>query len=245
MEVALSLEKRDGFPLGYGLRLYQAYRLGIARHAPEDAVSISYDQLLSDPVGCMSHLAQLLPLEVSGDRLAPVVRNDLRHHEGTESPGPLHDAAGTQDPGVLETAIDQFSPIERTLEQLAASLVGRGAELTRIGAAHSASLATLDERDADIEKLSREHQYALGVIDERDERLEELDGIGEHLATALKTIDERDVQIGEFDRRLSKLGEEHSYALDLIRSRDEQLQRVFDKPGIGLLFKAMWKREQR
>ena len=36
LEIAASLEKRDGFPSGYGLRLYRLYRQGIARHAPDD-----------------------------------------------------------------------------------------------------------------------------------------------------------------------------------------------------------------
>ena len=68
--------------------------------------------------------------------------------------------------------------------------------------------------------------------------------MGDHLSAALATIEERDQQIVEFDRRLAQIGEEHSYALALIQSRDEQLQRVFSKPAIGLMFKAMWQHEQ-
>ena len=90
-----------------------------------------------------------------------------------------------------------------------------------------------------------EHEHALSVISERDQRLKELEGLGEHLSQALDTISERDAQIAEFDRRLSKLGEEHSYALNLIQARDEQLQLCFEKPVIGMLFRAMWKHDQR
>ena len=220
IEVARSLEARDGFPLGYGLRLYQTYRLGIARHAPDTTVYLTYSQLLSNPAGCMSRLAVVQRLSLSESDLSSVIRGDLRHHVDAGLAGLLFDAdTGAVDFAELHAAIEQFSPAEAILGELAGSLVRRGVELSEIGDAHSTALATLDERDEDIEQLSREHQYALSIIDERDQRLAELDGIGEHLALALETIEERDAQISDFDRRLSKLGEEHSYALDLIRRR--------------------------
>jgi hypothetical protein len=243
MEVARSLAKRDGFPLGYGLRLYQAYHQGIARHAPRDAVYLGYQQLLADPLQAMTPLLLALSLDPSPPRLAAVVRAELRHHAEPGAHGPLYQAApGPVDVGALAVAIDEQYPLESTLAELADSVVSRGAQLTRVGEAHSTALATLDQRDADLDKLSAEHRHALATITERDRQLGEL---ADHLAVALATIDERDQQITEFDRRLAKLGDEHSYALALIQSRDEQLQRVFAKPAIGQLFKAMWKHEQR
>lgn len=243
MEVARSLEKRDGFPPGYGLQLYLLYRRAIARHAPEDAVYLTYAELLSAPAACLGRLPPDLPLEISEERLAAVVRQDLRHHGAGEPDGLLGAAdTGAVDFAALADAVERFSPPARTAGELAGKLVERGARLTEIGTAHSRALEILDARDADVGRLSGELRYAEETVQARDRQLAD---IADHLNKALATIDERDRQIAEFDRRLARLGEEHSYALDLIRARDEQLQRCFDKPGIGLLFKAMWKHEQR
>ena len=187
---------------------------------------------------------------VDDGALAGAVRADLRHHQTTGATDPLQiPDSGVFDAAVLDAATESYSPVADTLDAMARQLVERGAKLTEVGEAHTHALATLDERDHDIDRLGREHEYALSIIGERDARLQELlqelEGLGEHLTQALATLDERDAQIAEFDRRLSKLGEEHSYALNLIQARDEQLQRCFDKPGIGMLFRAMWKHEQR
>jgi hypothetical protein len=242
MDVALSLQKRDEFPLGLGLRLCQLYQQGIARYAPRDALYLSYDQLLADPVQALDPLLAALSLDGSPQQLAGVVRTDLRHHGGSGLAGPLHEvSAGPVDVEALAVAINEQYPLEHTLADLADRLVNRGEEITRIGSAHSAALATLDERDADLDTLSEEHRHALATITERDQQI---GALGDHLSAALATIEERDQQIAEFDRRLAQIGEEHSYALALIQSRDEQLQRVFSKPAIGLMFKAMWQHEQ-
>ncbi len=243
LEVARSLEKRDGFPVGYGLRLQLLYRRAIARHAPADAVYLTYPELLSAPAECLRRLPPDLPLEISDERLSAVVRTDLRHHGAREEEGLLAEAdAGAVDLDALEAAIERFSPPQRMLGDLVGRLVERGERLTEIGTAHTRALETLDQRDADVEKLGAELRYTEETVQQRDRELADVAG---HLSSALATIDERDEQIREFDRRLSQLGEEHSYALDLIRARDAQLQRCFDKPGIGLLFRAMWKHEQR
>jgi hypothetical protein len=250
LEVAASLEKRDGFPPGYGLRLYRLYRQGIAKYVLEDAIWLRYDDLMADPLSCMQRLAEHLPLEVDEGALATAVRADLRHHQSSDASETLElTESAAFDAAALDAAIESHSPIASTLGALVSRLVERGTKLTEMGEAHTRALSTLEERDRDIDRLGKEHEYALSIISERDKRLEELEGLleglGEHLSQALKTIEERDAQIAEFDRRLSKLGEEHSYALNLIQARDEQLQRCFDKPGIGMLFRAMWKHEQR
>jgi hypothetical protein len=235
LEVARSLQKRDAFPLAFGLRLYASYREFIAASAPADTIYVTYDQLLGDPLALMEELATRLPLTVDAGRLSAAVRSDLKHQVSDDS---VHELLARPDNGSVELAalqqeIGRAHPPQQTLRELVAVLVERGEELTRIGEEHARTLATLNQRDAEIDQLGREHSKALATIEERDA----------HLELALATIDERDEQIREFDRRLAKLGDEHSYALQLIQSRDEQLQRVFAKPGIGYLFRAMWKHE--
>jgi hypothetical protein len=223
LEIASSLRKRDAFPLGFGLRLAACYRKLLAASVPADTVYVTYDQLLDDPQALMKHLALQLPLSVDEKALATTVRIDLRHQQHTEVTDELLMLAdcGELDMAALDCAIEAAYPLQQTLNDLAAALVRRGEELIQIGEEHSVTLATLDQRDEDIRALDRDK------------------------AEALCTIAERDGQIAEFDKRLSDLGAEHSYALDLISERDAQMQRVFEKPGIGLLFRAMWARETR
>lgn len=182
----------------------------------------------------MLRLAAELPLEVESDSLLNAVRSDLRHQTPGLDKTPILTQAdvGDVDLAALWRILDRDYPLQLALADTALALVQRGDELTRIGAEHTVALATVKQRDAEIETLCQEHERGLASIDE-------------HLQLALATVAERDEQIQEFDRRLSTLGDEHSYALRLIQSRDEQLQRVFAKPGIGHLFRAMWKHETR
>ncbi|MCB1679322.1 MAG: hypothetical protein KDI16_11635 [Halioglobus sp.] len=249
-EVARSLQARDGFPVGFGLRLYQIYRRGIAQHVPRDAVCVSYHNLLADPAGVLAELAAALPLEVSAAALASAVRGELRHQVADGNGTPLlQGAAGELDAAELAAEIERVYPAAQTLRDMAACIAARGARLTEVGEAHSEALATLRQRDAELQGLAREHRQALATIAERDTQIASLDTrlaqTGAHLATALATIDERDSQIVEFDRRLADIGAQHSYALQVIDERDAQLQRVFARPGIGWLLRALWRYETR
>jgi hypothetical protein len=206
LEVARSLEKRDGFPLGYGLRLYTRYRASIERVAPADILHVAYDDLVRDTPAVMAGLAAVLPLDTASAALAGAVRGDLRHHETGDEGDPLALAdTGKVELATLEKEIENRYPIEATLREFSTRFTARGLELAEIGEAHTAALATLDERDADIEALSAEHRKALATIEERDE------------------------QIREFDQRLAKLGEEHSYALTIVRERDAQLAETLEQ----------------
>ena len=242
MEVARSLEKRDGFPPAYGLRLLQTYRRGISRFAPPDTLELNYPQLLADPCGVMGKLAQRLPLTVDEASLGAAVRGDLRHQlcnlerDQLSSPDLARD-----DIEAVDQAIAAKYPCEQALAEFAECVVSRGEQLTRIGTAHSNALATLAARDADITALSAEHRRALATLDERDS---DIAGLSDQHRTALATLDERDEQIREFDRRLAKLGEEHSHALQVVRERDAQLEYIYNLPGIGLVVRLLKKNAQ-
>lgn len=200
LEVAYSLQRRDHFPVGYGLRLCATYWRCINRFTPADAPRVCYHELVQDAQAVMAGLAEVLPLAVADCGLADGVRPDLRHQAAAGDGGLLSvPDIGAIDLAALELEIESRFPVDETLQEFAYNLVARGLELERIGAEHGLALATIDQRDADIEALAAEHR------------------------TALATIDERDEQIREFDRRLSKLGAEHSYALEVLRQRDAEL----------------------
>ena len=248
LEVASSLEKRDGFPMGYGLRLYALYRSSIDRFAPADTLYVRYEDLLQDATSVIALLAKALPLNAESTTLR-AVRRDLQHQMAGDGNELLTRAdSGTVDLAALAAAIEAGYPLEQTLVDFANKLTARGLELAQIGEAHTAALATLDERDSDIESLSAEHRKALATVDERDADIEVLSA--EHRA-ALATIDERDEQIREFDRRLSQLGEEHTHALQTLRERDaelawikQRLEAVSKIPGVGYLIRRMRKHAQ-
>jgi len=196
---------------------------------PSGTLFVTYDQLLQDPESVMRDLADRLPLTIPESGLEAGIKAELRHHRALEGEQVLlRPGAAQTDLAALDEAIKRAYPDSVTLRDFALCMVERGALLTKLGEEHAEVLATLRERDADLEGLSTEHRRALATITERDE------------------------QISEFDRRLADTGEHLSLALSTLVERDEQLanvqarlQRVFDKPIIGLLFKAMWKYEGR
>jgi hypothetical protein len=120
-------------------------------------------------------------------------------------------------------------------------------KLQHIGSLHTQALAIVKERDCQIKHF--------------DSRLQE---IGELHSRALIVIEERDEQHRVFNQRLSEIGSLHAKALheisnkesiiielvrlnsemaEKLKENDAQLQRIFQKPGVGLLFRAMWKYE--
>lgn len=233
LEVARSLEKRDGFPLGYGLRLWAIYRDYMDSCVSADVQRVAYGELLQDARAVMARLALALPITVADD-LAGVVRADLRHQAVS-----CEDLLSTPDVGQVPLAelsreIAARFPVDEVLRDFARALVARGQELSRIGREHTVALSTLDKRD-------QEYRHTLATLDERDADVEALSG--QHRA-ALATIDERDEQIREFDRRLAKLGEEHTHALAVVRERDAQLEYIYNLPGIGLMVRLLKKNAQ-
>ncbi len=252
LEVAASLQKRDGLPVAYGLRLCVAYRRALASQAPPDSYYLSYGDLLDNPERAVMKLAQSteLPLAVADAHLDTVVRGELRHQSAVgDAYLATPEAMLAIDTAPLCAAVEAAYPGTAVQQELARALVSRGQALTALGDEHSLTLATLDQRDADAARLATELAAAVGTVSERDAQIADFDhrltDTGQHLEQALLTIAERDEQIREFDRRLAEIGQMHSEALALIDARDAQLQRVFAKPGIGTLFKAMWSRESR
>ncbi len=244
LAVARSLEKRDDFPLGYGLRLYAHYQACMDRVVPADTLYVSYDELVQDATAVLEELAAALPLELEHTELNRAVRSDLRHHLAAAEADTLSQShKGKPDLVALQSEIDKRFPINETLRDFSQRFTARGLELAQIGDAHSSALGTIDERDADIEALALEHRQALATIDERDADIDSL--AAEHRA-ALATIDERDEQIREFDRRLAQLGDEHSHALEVLRQRDaelawlkQRLETISKIPGVGYIIRRL------
>jgi hypothetical protein len=209
LEVARSLHKRDGFPLGYGVRLYAQYREQLAANVPSEATYVTYDTLLQDPKSVLQVLARVLPLTVPDTGLEGSVKPQLRHHSAMQGDRMLLQAdTGDVDLAALNGAIEQAYPSSEVLREFALSMAKRAEQLTSLGDEHTQALAVLTQRDADIEGLSALHREALAMITQRDADIEGLSA-------------------------------EHNVALDTLRERDQQLQRLLAIPGLGLLIRAM------
>ena len=250
MEVARSLEKRDRFPVSFGLRLAEHYQRSLETNIPASAVRLTFDELLTDPSSALAKLPSGWLGETDGTPEITAVRTDLRHHSVNDDRDILsRPALSLADLDQLREQLDRDFPVSRALNDITQAFTERGNELSALGEAHEAALATLDQRDADIEALSTEHKQALATIAERDQQIAELDQrlaqAGAELEVAMATIEERDEQIAEFDRRLAKLGEEHAYALAVLRERDAQLERLRTAPGMGLAVRWMLSNEKR
>ena len=242
LEVARSLQRRDGFPLGYGLRLTNNYLKCLVANTPNETIYVTYDQLLNSPVKLMQRLAQELPLSVDEEALNSAVREDLNHQGGAREHSLLDQAdIGDIDISVLEHEIEEQYPSDDTISGLVEALVARGRKLSEKGV----------EFEATLNKISQQHINALTTIEQRDAQISALDlrlsEAGEHLSDALAIIPQRDTQILEVQNKLEKLGGEHSYALQIIKERDQQLQeqeeereRFFSIPVVGRLFRKFW-----
>jgi predicted nucleic acid-binding Zn-ribbon protein len=97
LEVARSLQARDGFPIAVGLALWEVYAIAALRHSQgAPRVPVSYHRLVRDPARVAAELAaQLQPLLGSPLRppaasdLAAVVRPELHHQRSRD-----HEACG-------------------------------------------------------------------------------------------------------------------------------------------------------
>lgn len=268
LEVAHSLQRRDGFPLCYGLRLDLAYRRALLAPLAAGALQVEYPDLINDPLAVMHGLAKALPLVVDEAGLATSVRQDLRHHEQGAIDGVLATPLIAADSlPILAAAIESDYPEAAMIADLVAGFVARGSQLTELGEDHSVALATIAakdvdieslaaEKDADIEALAAEHREALATIAERDTQIAELDQrlqeTGDYLGRALNTISERDEQIAELDRRLTEIGHLHSHALEVIVQKDAEIdalaakiQAFYDLPVIGFALRAAQRARHR
>ena len=250
IEVAQSLQRRDGFPLGYGLRLDLAYRRALDAAGPPSALAVSFPELLQDASGVMSRLATQLPLQAGEDAVAAAVRSDLRHHSASGAVGSGAGASGAGASGALnlleqpviaaselaalEAAIERQYPVAGLLSEWAEGFVARGTQLTDLGESHTRALATIAERDAQIADLDR--------------RLQET---GAWLERALATVEERDGQIAELDRRLADIGDMHSHALQVIAEKDREIAdkdseiaEIYATPVVGRILRRVHRKRE-
>ncbi|GAB3281287.1 sulfotransferase family protein [Parahaliea aestuarii] len=252
LEVARSLQRRDGFPLGFGLRLYSHYLDRLQSDLPEVAHFVPYPALTGNAQEALQPLlAELGQSGVSVADASGAVRSELRHHVAGSDEGLLAIAPGGRvDIAALNDEIESRYPQLTTYSELATVVAARGAELTALGESHSQALATIAQRDEEIDQLGAEYRAAIDTIAERDGQIAEFDRrlarTGQELAEAMATVTERDEQIVEFDRRLHEIGEMHRHALDTVEARDariqelnERLERIYNLPIAGLIIRRL------
>lgn len=175
MAIATSLQHRDGFPVGYGLRLLAANLHQMCTNLPADVVYVAYDALLENPRVALHPILQRCSLQADEALLEVALNSTLRHQSSAvQSAGEYWDLAAGWKLDALHKMIEDQYPLADTVEALVVKFVERGRELTRIGDEHSVALGTLDCRDRDVARLGEElrdlheaHSQALAIIEER------------------------------------------------------------------------------
>lgn len=223
MESALSLEKRDGFPVSYGLSLVSSYQDQITQSVKQcDLIkTVEFAELLESPTetlkSCISDLR--LPLSVDSIALSKVIRPTLKHQNVVTKNNP------------------EVSNIQKQLVEVVNAFVVRGQKLSALGKDHSDAIAVIEERDKQLSELNdqlsalgRAHSLAVTVVEERDRQLNDLNdqltALGRDHAYALTTIEERDKQLQDLNIAHDALGKDHGYALSIIDERDKQIQEL-------------------
>lgn len=194
-----------------------------------------------------TQIEELYPIE---ETLTELVNIMVRRGKELTRIGESHSRA-------LQTLRDRDADIKQLTDELihARSVIAtRDAEksslhqqLQQLGSLHTQALSTVNERDRQLENFDRRlqdigelHSQALAVIEERDEQQKDfnqrLAEIGSLHTKALRVIEDKDWKISELDRLSSEMRVK-------LEKNDAQLQRIFQKPGVGLLFRAMWKYE--
>jgi len=198
LEVARSLQARDGLPLAVGIALWEVYNLAALRHslgAPR--LCVSYNRLLSDPRDTAAALAAGLAPFAPGalvtpnaDELAEVVASDL-HHQCT-CPHELDEHLNASQSALLRAleegtalewevmpppsagalaALRSFTAAER--ERLALSR--RAAELARRCAEAEGDAAWRRDREVGHERWIASLREALAAAEAELERLRQRD----------------------------------------------------------------------
>ncbi len=273
LAVAESLRERDGFPLGYGLRLASLYERMLRQAAPPGSFAVSYEALLDSPATVLASLTPALPLTLDAEAVARALDARLRHHAGTPPTSDNAVPCDTIGTDAFDDWLETHYPLDATVDELVEELVRRGREMTRVGDMHSSALEVIREREAEVtqardagvalaadrDRLGSLHDEALATIEQRDAQIAELtelyeearglevqlNELGQMHSRALAVIEERDEQIREFDRRLAEIGELHSAALARLDELDRRTAGAGGLPVLGRVVRAIRDRAQR
>ena len=200
LEIALSLQRRSGFPLQFGVALWEAYiRAALAASEGLPRVLVQYADLVSDPKATLEGLHRSLSdLGVSGlsmptdEQIAGFVNSDLHRHRSVpnrraEYLTPVQlELAGALDAGLPRAAAQSSERSPGTQDMLAqyeeAYTKGREA-----GAAeHLATIAKLEQRIQDSLASRDRHK---SQVERQRARMTALEEQAEEAAAAKAKLD--------------------------------------------------------
>jgi hypothetical protein len=238
MEVAQSLDRRDGLSLASSFWLWIDYVLCSERYSRGyERLFFTYDQLLAYPEFVAEQLSRVLgvgwPLEDPniGKQITSEITAKHRHHsEKKWTPSNelqslafnLYQLFSLHDKPPVATEFDLIWGEFRSL--VSQNHLG-------LEAAHLANSAyfTNQRRLSDI---GGQLSQAQKVVQKRDLQLSELQtnisSLGKQHSYAINLVAERDAQLKDLQMKYEALGKEHSYAISVVEERDlivkEQIQ---------------------
>lgn len=209
--VAMSLKRRNGMPLAYGLLLWTAHIIDIL-NVEDNAASrttLFYDSFLSDPHTNIKLIVALLGSAIAATPDYAYIEGEIGEPRSSVSPSNGAELTLIQDLYVFASQLYQ------SLEN------------------HCAA-GKLELAANEIERLNNEYRQLLSRYEVAFETLRvltneliavngELVKIGEQHSTAQTVVAERDGQLAVLNGELKRVGAELEYAQSVVTERDGQL----------------------
>jgi hypothetical protein len=161
LEVARSLQTRDGFPLTLGLAIWERYvQHSVRSVAGMPVFALEYEALLDEPAARIGELAEFVRscgIEVPPQRLADaaeVLEQDLRHHQSSEN-----DQLSNHHREVLEILRASYGPHDEWSTPLLPDEPGWVDDVVWLTAAGLAVTASLDAARNELKWIKRSRLF--------------------------------------------------------------------------------------
>jgi hypothetical protein len=235
IEVAQSLETRDGFSISYWLILWLLYTVDAQKALASSChLTIQYSQLIENWRNVIESIESLKGFKESGILSSQTIDEKLGQKIDEEiSPARRHqissadlgaDSAALQVQSIynelkkeailsrsaLAAASDLIEPLQsmHVITDLADVMAMRGQALSRAGEDLSYAQSVVDERDKQLAAVVQQKEYAESIVDERD-------------------------------KQLAAVVQQKEYAESIVQMRDRQLHKVTEHPILRHLLKLL------
>jgi glycosyltransferase involved in cell wall biosynthesis len=229
IQVAQSLNKRDGFPITLGVALWEKYNLyGLANTADLPRILVSHEELMSNPIATIKKLHQdLLDCDVQGLRLPS--EKELRafidpqffHARGDTS---LQNTHINRQQAILADAFEDGTIFHLTpLPPLSAGATEILKEYKNKLVAALETIWLRQEIGSRDQQISQRDQEVAQRNAELAQRHTELAHLGEELTKQTQALDQRNVEVVHLSEQLTQREAELTQRTTELRQRTEEL----------------------
>jgi len=253
-EVALSLQKRDGFSLEVGYLLWLIYNIDALYYSrTADLHLLDYSQLIKSSEHEISRLKEACPeLELNNVNFREILDAGRKHQEGAElnfdnKEMPIKHLASelyatlqeSDDQGAKKCAdkfrkrlyrlLDHHKEMLSSLQDSTYQLVSANQKLHEIGGSHSYALSTIGSKDHELEKSNEYIASCEARIQELDSILSSMGDKVEGAENIEKVIVDREKKLAEnleYILRCEKRIQEQDHLLNQLGPKIEELENL-------------------